>query len=323
MQVPRFYRDSATLTIEWRSDVPLDPRRRRRQAPSVPTVDARVTRLYDIDAWRALCPGLGVEDSIPPVAPAIDHEHARQWANELADDGYTRMYDVLPRHAVLPLRAAIDAVRALGLPPVFVFVYDQPWLLPARFEPLLERTLLPGYKLLGRFWAWHLDPRTADAGWRPHRDRDVDTIDTDGRPRALTLWFALTDATPDNGCMYVLPASRDPMYRQRFTGATDYYDPQNVRALPATAGTVLCWDHAILHWGGRANPRATQPRASLAMELTRDADPLAPPPLLNPRVPPPFTQRLRLIATQLLAYAHMQALSDELETIAHRLATES
>ena len=93
-----------------------------------------------------------------------------------------------------------------------------------------------------------------------------------------------------------------------------------VRALPATAGTVFCWDHAILHWGGRANARAIEPRVSLGFELTRDPDALAKPPLIDPFVPPPFSQRLELIGSQLLAYQHMHILSDELEAIAHRLA---
>jgi hypothetical protein len=79
---------------------------------------------------------------------------------------------------------------------------------------------------------------TTTAGWPPHRDRDVppaaaplgeegradedgrsggggghfDGFDGEGRTRFLTVWFALTEATPRNGCLYVLPRWADRGY---------------------------------------------------------------------------------------------------------------
>lgn len=260
---------------------------------------------------------IGAEDA--QIRPALDDVTAERRANDLMADGYCRMVGAIDDTTISSLRRAVAGVRKLGLPPVFVFVFDQTWRIAARMHPLLDRTLLPGYRVLASFWAWHIEPKTEDAGWRPHRDRTVDTIDADGRPRCVTLWTALTDATPDNGCIYILPASRDPAYRKSFK-STLVTDLPDVRALPATAGTVLCWDHALLHWGARSNRRADGPRVSLAFELTRADDPLATPPLLDPRHPPPFEERLALIAKQLLAYQHMHMLSDELEAIAKTLA---
>ena len=53
------------------------------------------------------------------------------------------------------------------------------------------------------------------SGWSPHRDRPAtgpDSFREDGTPRYLTAWVALTDATPETSCLYVLPAPQDEGY---------------------------------------------------------------------------------------------------------------
>jgi hypothetical protein len=67
----------------------------------------------------------------------------------------------------------------------------------------------------------------------------------------------------------------------------------------------LCWNAALLHWGGRASPRATGPRISYAIEFQRADVPAFNPPLLDAAGPPPFAQRLALIGKQLRQYRHM------------------
>ncbi|PNH04087.1 hypothetical protein TSOC_009776 [Tetrabaena socialis] len=56
-------------------------------------------------------------------------------------------------------------------------------------------------------------PDTGGRGWPPHRDRPtMPLLPPDRLPPYLTLWVALTPATPDNGCIHVLPADLDPLY---------------------------------------------------------------------------------------------------------------
>jgi hypothetical protein len=65
-------------------------------------------------------------------------------------------------------------------------------------------------KLDRDFWAWYIDPLKEEKGWQPHRDRD--TMSTTPDPQYCTVWIPLTDATLDNGCMFVLPARFDNEY---------------------------------------------------------------------------------------------------------------
>ena len=113
----------------------------------------------------------------------------------------------------------------------------------------------------------------------------------------------LTDATPENSCLYVIPKQYDPGYTKgddddpeaevnaNKEGAegekdkkdsasndnTQLSDPlsraldtkqsyQNIRALPRKAGQSLIFTHRILHWGSRGNQHALniQPRIAIS-----------------------------------------------------------
>jgi ectoine hydroxylase-related dioxygenase (phytanoyl-CoA dioxygenase family) len=75
------------------------------------------------------------------------------------------------------------------------------------------------------------------------------------------VWIPLTDATPDNSCIYVLPLSRDPNYPSH-PDVESVERLQDVRALPAPVGSALVWNQYLLHWGSRACARASEPRIS-------------------------------------------------------------
>jgi ectoine hydroxylase-related dioxygenase (phytanoyl-CoA dioxygenase family) len=68
--------------------------------------------------------------------------------------------------------------------------------------------------------AWFIDPQTNAAGFSPHRDRQPrdspSTFRSDGSAQLTTCWLPLTDALPENSCLYVLPRAHDPGY---FAGA--------------------------------------------------------------------------------------------------------
>jgi len=111
----------------------------------------------------------------------------------------------------------------------------------------------------------------------PHRDSigaDHHLLER-ARPGILNLWVALTDATPLTSCIYVLPASSDDEYLTRVEPPSDVR-LQDVRALPAAAGSVLGWTPHLLHWGSRSSQLATAPRVSAALYLQRrDVEPYA------------------------------------------------
>ncbi len=148
----------------------------------------------------------------------------------------------------------------------------------------------------------------AGAGWRPHRDR-VGSLRADGRLASLTLWLALTPATPDNGCIYVLAPGGDRYHGSGDAGAVEPPELQHVRALPARPGEALLWNHELLHWGGRSSPRARGPRVSLGFEFVRPPSPYKARPLAALPAPP-LPARLALIADSVLGYQYMRPTSE-------------
>ena len=83
-------------------------------------------------------------------------------------------------------------------------MYDEPWILFAGFRTVLSAVANPSNPHFGYNWDWmayHLDPSKEERGWAPHRDFSSMPFEHDGSPSYCSLWVALTDATPDNGCM--------------------------------------------------------------------------------------------------------------------------
>ena len=109
---------------------------------------------------------------------------------------------------------AMQQLVASGWHPLWILAYDEPWLLFGRLRGLLGSVANSG-EHFGFNWDWmayHLDPQKTERGWAPHRDCSTMGFDEDGSPQYCSVWLALSDATPDNGCMYALPASFDPAY---------------------------------------------------------------------------------------------------------------
>jgi hypothetical protein len=217
------------------------------------------------DYWRELCSWLSVTDD--PFTSAstpyqISPELARELVDQLVEEGYFQSPPIVPRAEVDRLAEAVSTVVAAGFHPLFATVYDQFWDLLSALRAVLEPLLGPGFQVVPDYWLWHVDPRSEGRGWAPHRDHQFETTArTDGRPTLITVWLPLTDATPLNSCMYVLPLSRDPRYRDgSLSECIDHL--QDIRALPAEAGSVLGWNQDILHWGSRGSRRASHPRVS-------------------------------------------------------------
>ena len=272
--------------------------------------------------WKSLNPGLSINSKAKSSLWTPKNFSTEESAikHNLITEGYFQSPKFLSSNRQAKMLSAVRGLRESGWPVPFVFVYDIFWQSPRRLAPLLSSILGPGFRMLPDFWAWYVDHERYEEGWRRHRDRDADCIDEDGLPQSLTVWIALTDATIDNGCIFVLPANKDPRYRKDFRELT-IDNPRDVHALACPAGTLLAWNQVVLHWGGRSHPAAANSRVSFAYEFQRGDVPAHNRPLLDPMNPPNFHQRLALIAKQVLQYKHMYLLSDQLVEVAENLVT--
>jgi hypothetical protein len=270
--------------------------------------------------WRTLCPDLVIDGS--PAAEPFSFGNVDALIQELKVEGYVNVPDVVPETHVNRLRDCLATLQQHSIPLPFAFVYDEAWQLFAGFAALLGTVLGAEYRALPDFWAWRVIPSDDAAGWWPHRDKNNPVVDSDNTPHSITIWAALSDAVALNGCIYVLPMHRDGCFKKREWDGEDnaeVREPQNIRALPATAGSMLAWNQNLLHWGGRASRLGTVPRSSISMEFQRgDKEPLNRP-LLDPQCAPSFHRRLGLIGKQILQYRHMYPLTPDFEAIGEML----
>ncbi len=284
-------------------------------------------KLLDTARWKAIAPNLHVGDAetCAQVSKALAWEpDALTRVNTgLIEEGY---FQLPPPAWDLPLAEiaeAISVITSIGDLPVFAYMYDEVWLLFARLKNMLSAVLGDDYRVQPAFWAWHIGGRAlngqpsggqAGTGWKPHRDQDCETLRPDRTPKALSVWIPLTDATPTNGCMYILPADRDPNYLKVTKDIS--LDLQDIRALPSPAGGVLGWTQAALHWGAGANPRATAPRISVSVEFQRGDEAPYKAGLISPGEILPPAERLKLILRQIVHYQHFVEVAPEMRKFA-------
>lgn len=259
--------------------------------------------------WRDFAPALHL-DTLDPGQFTTPQQALERLTRRIMRDGY--FGDVDPRLATLAptIGEAVKTLVRFGLPPVLVWVYDEPWECFRRLAPVIGSILGEDYKLLPAFWAWHVDPSKGEAGWQPHRDKTTGSLAPDGSPLSLTCWIPLSEATPLNGCMYVVPAYLDPSYNRPVSEQRMPAAPL-ARALPAKPGDFLIWNQAILHWGSMSSEFGDKPRMSMALEFQRgDIAPFQQP-LLESKALPSFGDRIRLIARQILQYTHMYGVPEK------------
>ena len=286
----------------------------------VSTAPLTALDVESLDHWRALCPKLHVEGGLGQ--PMFDIGNVNELVGNLRLEGYVNTPGVLGQSVFEPLRTCVETLHEAGIPLAFAFVYDEFWLAFQGISRFIEAALGKDYFALPDFWVWHLTASEQATGFAPHRDRVQPTLDPDNSPHSLTVWLPLSDATPLNGCIYVLPAQHDERFSRRVwdgPGNTAVENVQNIRAVPAQAGSFLAWNQSILHWGGRASRRAEGPRTSAAFEFQRGDKPPFNEPLLDPQRIPPFAERLGLIGKQVLQYQHMYPLTPDVERLAIEL----
>jgi hypothetical protein len=273
--------------------------------------------------WQQIAPDLHICDPHPDYRrPALAFDEAEQTRlSQLLDrEGYLQLP---PADFAVPttrMAAVIAHLHERQMPAICAYVFDEFWQIFQSLSPLLSWVLGPDYKMQYAIWAWYIDAKAGESGWPPHRDKGYNSLDPDGATRALTVWVPLTEATTLNSCMYLVPKHLDPQYGVEGT-TRPQFGLTDIRALPAAAGSVLCWTQAVLHWGGRSVERAPHPRISLSIEFQRaDVPPLsAGMPVLDPRVLPSFRQRLQMIGFELLHYQHIHQLTPQWLALAEQM----
>eukprot|EP01043_Picozoa_sp_COSAG02_P056997 COSAG02_NODE_6847_length_3329_cov_2.747368_2_plen_339_part_00 len=208
-------------------------------------------------------------------APLPRSGHAvSQRQEELQTEGYTRLPHATTAVEAAALATAIARLVRAGWHPLWCLVFDESWLWLSRMRRVLEAVInkdaVPNFD----YMAWYIDPCRSEAGWVPHRDRRSMPVERGAAPLYCTVWLALTEATPLNGCMHILPADRDIAYGGNDL-VTDAHDcecahqwVQDIRALPCKPAEALVWTGRALHFGGRSCARAPVPRISIACALS-------------------------------------------------------
>ena len=237
-------------------------------------------QLLDPAFWRALNPELSVSDA-PPAARAMAYDGA--WAaserchQRLREEGYFLTPTIVPAAVVARLRTAVERIVAHSLPPGCALMYDEFYQVYASLLDAAVPILGPNPILLPEdFWVFFVPPGDGAAShWTafpPHKDWvNVDPAVMAGElPTVLVGWVALTDATTNDSCMYVVPGDADLGYRSSDRIVRiENFRLQDVRAVPAEAGQVLLFSTHLSHWGSRSSRWATHPRISISMFFQR------------------------------------------------------
>ena len=261
--------------------------------------------------WVNLNPYLNIENIVYDNQSIISYKNLVQDKNHLVKLGYLHKKNSNFKVPISLMKKSITGIVNYKLPPVFAFVYDEFWYIQFQLRMLLEKFLDKNYKQLPDFWAWHVS--SGQSGWAPHRDKVEGSLFKNSIPKSLTVWIPLSKASPNNSCMYMLPANKDKFYNKPklnsgFPGALS-----DIRALPAEAGDVLMWTQEVYHWGSSSGEDSlNEPRISIAFEFQRsDVAPFNNI-LLEPNLLPSFNDRLALISMQILQYTHMYGFKRDL-----------
>ena len=288
----------------------------------------RFEAALDIDRWRRLVPSASIEERIVrgDHAQIASQEVVRE-KSRLDEDGYFCLTQIFDNERIARMHGIVRAVRADGWPAAFAFVYDDFWSIarsPA-ISAFLEMSLGAGFLQNTVVWAHWVADAKGVAGWRPHDDY------RGGGDTFLSLWIPLSDATPENGCMFLVPESRSREVAETIKAQAGLSNAlfrktlQDVVALPVPSGSLLGWRGDVLHWGG-ANSGSTVPRVSLALEFrSRDVKTTRfERPLIDPQAAlPPFRTRLFAIVKALREYTSFEPLLLRHLTLAERIFEET
>jgi len=269
-------------------------------------IQTRLEQASDPAYWRALYPAFSVCASATPVPqlPSLDAAALVRYTRGLDQWGYFYSESAIAKSLTAPLLECVETVRKLGWPPVFAYVYDQLWTLwnTAPIAQILTAALGEGYREIPHGWCHYVQPVRGASGWPPHIDGNL--------ANRMSIWIPLTDATIDNGCIYLVPKDMNTSAigeRRELRAASNLQMRemlQRSRAIPVPAGSILGWQFRILHWGSTAHGPGT-PRVSLVAEFiaANEAPIKNEMPLYDPAAPlPDLALRLHSIGRAIRQY---------------------
>ena len=183
-------------------------KRKRRSTATKGTADALPGAAY----WRRLAPGLHIDDpafQAECVPLALPPDRIRQVRAQLLRDGFFTLH---PKE--LPwapsLRAMRIGVRRLlrrGWPASMLLIFDEAWAMAHQLSTIM-RAVSGNVNSLDTL-AWSITPSIGQAGFAPHRDRQPADVKgsfrADGTPKYATCWVALSEASVDSSCLYIVP----------------------------------------------------------------------------------------------------------------------
>lgn len=266
---------------------------------------AHLGRIDEVEFWRSVNPHLRITSTpFSGASPyACGESDASRAVRQVSVEGYFQSQPLVPSSLCQALSRGVEQILSAGYHPLYITLFDEYWQVVKGVTSIMEPVLGPGCYPLGDFWVWCIGSHSAGAGWGPHRDYQFKsrTLREDGRPTIVTAWLPFTDATTLNGCMYLVPMDRDaniPDHPENYSFAS----LQDIRALPAPAGSVLGWNQYVVHWGGHCTQFAEGPRINTGIYFqSADCAPYVNKPV-DFNGPLPFERRLGFIASNLMSY---------------------
>ena len=268
---------------------------------------------------------MSIDDNhIVASTKGIQPEEADQRRRRLIEDGYSTIDESLDSSLITKLLEGVKALQQGGdgkdattkYPASFILLFDETWELARISRKFLKQSTHISNDFNYDILAWYIEA----GGFSPHRDRQPENVlssfhQRDMQAKFVTHWIALSDAQPENSCLYVIPKSQDPGYLEGDDGP-DAEDPlrralptkaafQHIRALPRASGQSLVFTHRIIHWGSARDKNSRlPPRVAISFVCS---DPSYEKPYIDPtyfteKKNPPFHIRLLLVCAQLLIY---------------------
>lgn len=278
------------------------------------------------DGTKEGSPSQGIDGNNPIKYMASNQSSAeaspegRHRRLSLQEKGYALVDDSFVENdeMIRNVRQGIDHLHCeMKLPACFILLFDATWELAQKsWKQVLKPSTLETNQFHFDILAWYIDSE----GFSPHRDRQPDSDPKEGfggdearDAKFVTHWIALTDATPENSCLYMIPKDQDPGY---FIGDLEGMDPlrvalpnkqdyQHIRAMPRQAGQSILFTHRTIHWGSVRDSSTNQPfRIAISFVCCDSSfeEPYVDPRYFNENTLPPFRIRLLLVCAQLLIY---------------------
>lgn len=246
--------------------------------------------------WESLSAHLHVDRASAAGRLEMSDGESESLAAHLASQGYFISPRLLPLSECDRLIAGIDDVVAAGWSPTWALLYDDIWSWFRWMRPLAERMLGQDCSFVTGNYVFVVPSDDSAGGWGLHRDLPFEnSLCSNGMPRIMSFWLALTEAGPRNSCLYCLPASRDPNYPSNLA-AQSIPRVEDVECMPAERGQVIGLNHALLHWGSRSSSRGIGRRVSVVFDLQRSDVPPYHCARLDLSGPSSFEQRAAFVA---------------------------